>query len=217
MAQRFRLILDFDDASIAALKSEGMRLAIAKPAGVLPPNVVWLACDPAPRTTIVWGETYGVFGADVPPRESSPISIRCARYPAAQRALHPFRGDRFGPPVALEAIPAGHYDVANQASLTAVFGLLQSAVVNGTRVRSPVNVATLTPGSRADFVAVTRLYLWVGPVAETGSTLAQLPAGAAPIDFSFEDSAKRFRFAAADASFRDDSADQAQERMNENE
>jgi hypothetical protein len=201
MVQRFTLTLDIDRASVTAFRAGGARLAVAKPAGTLPPNVVWLTCDPAPRTTIVWDEVYGVYAALVPPRTGAPIRVFDARYPAADRALHPFLGDRFAVPAASERIPPGHYDIENRAPFTATFGLLQAATVNRARVRSPVNVSTVAPSSRADFVAVTTLYVWLGPLLETGSAAAHIPAQAALVPFTPEDSIRTYRYDLAGSRF----------------
>jgi hypothetical protein len=201
MAQRFTLTLEIDRASVVAFRAAGARLALAKPAGTLPPNVVWLACDPAPRTTIVWDEVYGVYAAVVPPEPGAPIRILDARYPADDRALHPFSGDRFAAPVACERIPLSHYDVGNRAPFAATFGLLQAATVNDTRVRAPVNASTVAPRSGADFVAVTALYVWLGPPLETGSATAHVPAHASLVRFTPDDPIKSYRYDIAGSRF----------------
>jgi hypothetical protein len=202
MAQRFTLTLDIDGASLSALRAAGARLAVAKPAGTFPPNVVWLTCDPAPRTIIAWDEIYGIYGALVPSQAGAPIRILDARYPTADRTLHPFLSDRcFAAPVASERIPSGHYDVDNRAPFAATFGLLQAATVNGASVRSPVNAATLVPGSGADFVSVAALYVWVGPQLATGSATASLPARAALVAFTPDQTTKQLRYDPALAGF----------------
>jgi hypothetical protein len=201
VGQRFILSLDIDRSSVSAFRAAGARLAVAKPAGTLPPNVVWLTCEPLPRITIAWDEVYGVYAALVPPRTGAPIRILEARYPAADRALHPFSGDRFAAPVASERIPLGHYDIDNRAPFTVTFGLLQTATVNRTRVRSPVNVSTVAPSSGADFVAVTTLYVWLGAPLETGSAAAQIPAYAALVSFTPDDPIKTYRYDAASSRF----------------
>ncbi|MEA2666468.1 MAG: hypothetical protein QOI11_3412 [Candidatus Eremiobacteraeota bacterium] len=202
MAQRFTLTLDIDDASLTALCATGAQLIVAKPAGTLPPNVVWLTCDPGRRTTIAWDEVYGLYAALVPSHVGAPIRILDARYPTTDRTLHPFLSDRcFATPIASERIPPGHYDVDNRAPFAATFGLLQAATMNGIRVRSPVNAATLVPGSAADFVAVTTLYVWVGPPVARGSAAAGLPARAVLVPFTPSDPARRLRYDSASAGF----------------
>lgn len=201
MAQRFTLTLDLGDTSLAALLAAGARLAIAKPAGVFAPNVVWLACDPVPRTTIIWDEVYGVYGAMVPSHDGARIRILDARYPAADRALHPFAGGGFGTPVSSERIPPNHYGVDNHTRCRAMFGLLQAASVNGIAVRSPVNAATLRANSGADFVAVTKLYVWAGPPVETGSVTARIPPSATLVTFTPDGPAKAYRYELASSSF----------------
>jgi hypothetical protein len=201
MAQRFTLTLDLGDTSLAALLATGARLAVAKPAGVLAPNVIWLACDPVPRTTITWDEVYGVYSAMVPSHDGARIRILDARYPAADQTLHPFTGGSFGTPVSSERIPSNHYGVDNHTRCRAMFGLLQAASINGIVVRSPVNAATLRASSGADFVAVTKLYVWAGPPVETGSIVARIPPSATLVTFTPDEPTKAYRYGPASSGF----------------
>jgi hypothetical protein len=195
MPQRFTLTLDIDAPSLSDLSSSGAQLAIAKPAGVLPPNVIWLTCELARCITITWDEIYGVYGALVPSHTGALIRILDTRYPITDRTVHPFLSNCcFAPPIVSVRIPSGHYDVDNRTPFTATFGLLQAATIDGANVRSPINAATLVPGSRADFVSVTALHVWVGQPVAAGSTTAGLPPNASFVAFTLHDPDKKLRY-----------------------
>jgi hypothetical protein len=201
MTQTYTLDLDIDDLSLVTMQRIGARIVIAKPAGNARPNVVWLALDPAAITTIAWEERYGVYAATHPSGNGAPIILVASVYPADDRTMYPFTGSALGPPVAAPHLPRGHYDVRNDATVPATFGLLQAATVDGRTYRGPLNATALAPGNRADFTSAPTLYVWTQSRVIGGSIAPELPRNATIITVDPSCATQRYRFVPATASF----------------
>lgn len=201
MAKTHRLVLEMAEADVRSSADRGRRIAIAKPSGSAPPNVVWLALEPALSRTILWARTCGVFAASVPGRAGAEIAVVASVHPAVDRALYVFSGDAFEKPAYEPRIPGEHYDVHNASPSRTAFGLLQSAVVDGVPVLSPVNAVVVQPRFTADFIAVDDLYVWLGDGVVGGTAMAHVPAGAEKIAFSPGDHVRRYHYDSVAAAF----------------
>jgi hypothetical protein len=169
--------LDIDPTALRFLARGEMRVALAKSPLGTPPSVVWLAWDPLARNTISWTEAYAVFAAHVPDQSDGRIHLIGSPRWVRQKTIHVFTGTAFRGASRLRRIPWRHYEVRNQASFAAAFGLMQTATVNGPRVTSPVNYAVLPPGFVADFAVSDTLHFWLARRASSGSIIARsLPA-----------------------------------------
>lgn len=173
MTKIHTVTLDIDPTALRLLARDEMRVALAKSPLGTPPSVVWLAWDPLARNTISWTEAYAVFGAHVPDQSDGRIQLIGPPKWVRQKTIHVFTGMAFIGASRLRRIPWRHYEVCNQASFGAAFGLMQTATVNGARVSSPVNYAVLPPGFAADFAASDTLHFWLAHRASSGSVIAQ--------------------------------------------
>jgi hypothetical protein len=201
MAVKHTLVLDFDAVDVHAMNERGVHIAIAKPAGIVAPNVVWLAIRPSLSSTITWDDTYGIFAADVPNRAGARIDIRAFVHPAIAQTLYPFLGAAFGDPVVARDVPRGHYDVRNASSFRAAFGLLQAADVDGALTLAPVNAAVVPARMRANFSAVEDVFVWLQADVSGGTAIAGIPPEAIRIRFAPNDTVKLFRYETAAAAF----------------
>jgi hypothetical protein len=126
--------------------------------------------------------------------------------PAQDGCLYAFGGDAFAAPSFAPGIVSGHYDVRNDATFTASFGLVQGALVNGTPVLSPLHGVVLPPGLTADFTRGRQVYVWAERGLASGSVIATIPPDAAVITFEARRNTARYRYDKAANTFRPSSA-----------
>lgn len=201
MSKTYTLVLDVDDASLKTFKDSQSRIILAKPAGNAAPNVVWLSLQPSLRRMIAWDERYGIYSAQLPSRNGAKIEASNRLAHAEDGMLYSFRGGAFDQPIQSLRIPRGHYDVSNDAPFSAVFGLEQTARVNGRAICSPVNATILHSGMRADFAPVPRIYIWIEAELDSGSIFPDVPSDATVIVFDPADATKSYRYATESSVF----------------
>ena len=178
------LLIEVARSRMGLFTRRRLRLIVAKAASGALPNAAWLAWPPLLRNTISWSETYGVYAAPAPNDAGQLIVPVATRYPAAERAIHPYLAAGFAAPVPDNGVPQRHYDVRNDSAFTAAFGLVQAASVNGLEVLAAVNLIVLPPCAAADFTSQTDLYVWAAPDVSSGTTAAVAPEHAIRIPLS---------------------------------
>lgn len=176
MPDYFAIEFEFDAESLRAFAETGNKIVIAKHRGDDTGSVAWLAWEPCGADTVTWRETYGLFAADAALRDGEALQIRCALAAAWDRAIYPFTGKAFGTPEPARRIPAHHYDVRNDSEHAMAFGLLQSAVVNGSVRRSVLNAVVVPDSFTADFAALTTVSVWMQPGVASGTIIRPPPA-----------------------------------------
>jgi|SRR5947209_7330797 len=201
MVMTYTLVLAIGAAGLRALTDACARLVIARTAGNVVPNVVWLACSPKAATTVQWAEEYGVFAAEAAMGNGNALRVIDSVHPAVDGRIYPFYGNAFGEPADAPRVPRRHYDVRNASPVTRSFGLLQDATVDGSQRRSPVNAVALPPGFTADFTMGAKLYLWTqaGDVAEGAAP--EIPDNATLVALEPEHPAMAYRFDDETAAF----------------
>jgi hypothetical protein len=159
MPTSYTLVLTFGPAAARALKEAGARVALARSAGSGAPNVTWLDADPQPEVVVRWTETYGIYAADAIVPGAGP-NIVDRVFPVRDGCAYPFNG-KFGDPVPAENAPPNHYDVRNDTTVAAVFGLLQEGRIGARAVLAATNAVAVPAGMSADFTSLTTLHVRV--------------------------------------------------------
>jgi hypothetical protein len=201
MVTTYALVLAIGDASLRALTDARARIVIAKPAGNAAPNVVWLAWSPKAATIVRWAETYGLFAAEIPAGNGTALHLIDSIHPAEDRRIYPFYGNAFGDPADGPRVPRRHYDVRNASAVPCSFGLLQSATIDGTPRRSPVNAVVLPPGFTADFTMGAKLYVWVQNTDVTDGGAPEIPDNVTIVALEPEHPTMAYRFDDETAAF----------------
>lgn len=194
VATRSRLVLVLGDRESAALVRAERRIILAKATASGAPNVAWLVLEPAPRIVVEWRAVYGLYASETGVHAGAVLDVLCAILPARDRVVYPFALGGFRRARSDARIPHGHYDVWNAGTTAATFGLLQSARVNGRRVRGPVNAVVLPAEvGAADFKPADELLIWLDGSSSPGSVIDEVPADAAALSFRAErDAAYRY-------------------------
>jgi hypothetical protein len=188
----YRLAIDIDEADLPAFRAGAQSVVVAKSFGNARPNVAWLAWTPLVRNIVTWDESYGVYAAEIASSHGGIPRVVALVQPAQDRCLYAFSGDAFGAPSAAPEIVSGHYDVRNDATFTASFGLVQGALVNGTPILAPLHGVVLPPGLTADFTQGRHVYVWAESGLASGAVIATIPPGAAVITFEAHRNTARY-------------------------
>ncbi len=184
MRQRYRLLIEADETGLRKLTDARKSFVVAKRTGNAIPNVVWLAWHPSIRNVITWDDSYGLYASEIPTSHGSVPQILDFVYPASDGVAYRFAGTMFASPHDRHGIPRGHYDVDNSAPFTATFGLVQTALLNGSLICSRLNAVALPSGLTADFSPGTTLYVWTDGGLHSGAVISRIPNDATEIDFS---------------------------------
>jgi len=184
MACTYSLTIRTDPEGRAKLSETGSSIVIARPVGARRPNLAWIVLPPLAAIWIKWTDTYGLFASETPLRADAIIEPRHTVYPAAHRHLYSYGDYGFGPPQTDDRLPPGQYDVRNECERIAVFGLLQSATVNATSFRRPLNAVALAPNCRANFATAHCAYVWVEAHVVAGSVVVDIPNTALKMRFN---------------------------------
>lgn len=187
------LVIELDELGFRTLLRDRARIGLARASGVARPNAIWLAWSPEPLTTVSWTEAYSVYAAAIPERSGAAI-FAAASAPALERAVHPFLGDAFAPPVVANDLPPGHYGIRNVSPSARAFGLLQAAAIGGTVITSLLNAVVLPPGFAADFTGFDRLYLWVQGGISGATAIAEIDRPVTTIVYAGGEYVKFYRY-----------------------
>ena len=202
MTEPYRLAIDIDEADLPAFRAGAQRLIVAKSFGSSRPNVAWLAWAPLARNVVSWDESYGVYAAEIASSHGEIARVVALVQPARDGCLYAFSGDAFAAPSAAPGIVSGHYDVRNDATFTASFGLVQGALVNGTPVLSPLHGVVLPPGLTADFTRGRHVYVWAERGLASGGVIATIPPDAAVITLEAQRNTARYAYDRVAKAFR---------------
>jgi hypothetical protein len=202
MKRAYQLAIDVDEADLAAFRAGPRHVVVAKSLGIMRPNMAWLAWPPLARNVVSWDDSYGVYAAEIPAAHGAVARIVALVRSGHDRLLYSFGGDSFAAPAEAPGILAGHYDVRNDATFAASFGLVQRALVNGTPVLSPLHGVVLPPGFTADFTRSANVYVWAESGLASGAVITKIPPDAAVVTFGAQRSAARYLYDPVTKSFR---------------
>lgn len=195
MAETYTVVIEFQAAHAKRLDEYGHRVAIAKSASLSPLVTAWLVLVPRPRIDVSWTDVHGVYASTAPASLDASITPRAVLWKAEDQKTYEFDGVGFRPPSDAD-VPAGHYEVMNRGGEPGTFGLVQTALVNGGRIRSPVSGVKLPPGGIADFALVRNVYVWtLQDIAKSG-TLVVKPADALLVTLSPQQCTARIQYEA---------------------
>jgi hypothetical protein len=195
------VVVEFGARASRALAQDRSRLLVAKAFGGAVPEIVWLACEPEPFTTITWSETYGVYAGPIPSPEGDPAKATAAVYPAAPGSVYDFLGSLFGTPQRVADLGDGRFSVRNRAPHQLAFGLTQSAFVNGAETNGPVNFAVVPVQQTAEFAASMRIVMWTQPHGASGQLVRRFPAHSTMVELGDGPALRRFRYDPSSARF----------------
>lgn len=177
------LLLDLGIAGCDELVASDALVVLAKPAGITPPNIAWLAVEPRPIMTIAWDSVYGVFASQTGVRVGTTVNVSSMVYPAVARRIYTFDGARFAEARREARVPRGHYDVWNAGPSPMTFGIVQNARIDGQLILSPLNAVVLPTDFTADFTPDERVYIWAQSGVTTSVVIRDIPREAAMVTF----------------------------------
>jgi hypothetical protein len=198
----YLLAIDIDEADLPQFRASARSVIVAKSLGNARPNVAWLAWTPLARNIVSWDESYGVYAAETASFHGGIPRVVALVQPARDGCLYAFSGDAFGAPSAAPGIVSGHYDVRNDATFAASFGLVQGALVNGTPILAPLHGVALPPGLTADFTQGRQVYVWAEKGLASGAVIATIPPDAAIITFEARRNTARYCYDRVAKAFR---------------
>jgi hypothetical protein len=194
------VIFEMGPDAVADFNRRRHGIVVAKRGRDGAPVVVWAYWAPSRLDALSWRDVCGIYAGHMSDREPLRIAVKASVYPARDRSSYVFGCDGFAPPAPDGRIPAGHYDVTNGSPFTAVFGLVQTAIVNGRRLTGVVNAAMLAPTVAADFALRPELHVWTAADAVPGTILA-VPDQSVTIRFGPGGMLRRCRYDAAQSRF----------------
>lgn len=192
MPDRYTLVIEVDASTLAATSAD-WRVVLARHRRTGEAHVAWLSLQPGGTDTVEWDETYGLYAARPGLRDGEPIAIVAAVDPALDRFVYAFRDGAFAVPAQAPHVPSRHVDVRNETPGALTFGLLQTALVNGASVRSPLNAIVVPASFTADFTALPAVTVWAEHGVAAGS-IVRVPATATTIAFDGTTRTERARY-----------------------
>lgn len=178
----YTLQLVIDSTDLSTILQAGENIVLAKAFSDSPSNVAWLSFAPFVNNSVSWQDQYGMYGAvtmssgQINPQSTTSMGIASGMYynfgPTTPVFTGPFPGqDAPGP---------GSFRVFNllpPASYPSfVFGLTQSATVNGAAAVACPATAQVVPANQfATFTPLETVYVWLQSGVAAGAVIAVPP------------------------------------------
>lgn len=186
----YSLQLKIGKTDLDNIRTAQLNIVLAKPVGSSSPNVAWQVFDPFMDNTVTWTEQFGLYASNTRLVNGARITKMSTIDPAVDAAYYSFTSNAtFNGPIKDGNAPGtGSYmvldDMPNASYPTLLFGLLQSANINGApSPLRPLNAAIVLASMSAVFTPLTTVYVWLQATIVSETVITQVTSRSTVVTF----------------------------------
>lgn len=214
----YTLKLNISTADLNVIKTAQLNIILAKPVSSGSPNVAWQVFDPFEGNIVTWTEEYGLYASNTAISNGATIAKMSTVALANDAAYYPFSSSATftGPMTGVGSPPANSYmirdDMPSSQYPSLVFGLMQSATINGVPAPSrPLNAVTVLSQFTATFTPYTTVYVWLQANLASETVVTQVVGNQTKVTFGGTVNSVSLTFNASTGTFVQDPAAKTQQ------